>query len=136
MCTYELHPDCVPPSCIYPCPLNVFLVSYCNFSSYHYFHVCTTSRIPNNPIDMKSSILFCFIGLGAALHLVPSRPTKKFELNLTWDTKAPDGVERQQALINGQFPGPPLIFDEDDNVEVTVNNFLPYNTTMHWHGIE
>ncbi|KAF4768051.1 hypothetical protein HAV15_002233 [Penicillium sp. str.  len=85
---------------------------------------------------MKSSILFCFIGLGAALHLVPSRPTKKFELNLTWDTKAPDGVERQQALINGQFPGPPLIFDEDDNVEVTVNNFLPYNTTMHWHGIE
>ncbi|KAJ5400769.1 hypothetical protein N7465_011258 [Penicillium sp. CMV-2018d] len=85
---------------------------------------------------MKPSILFCFIGLGAALHLVPSRPTKKFELNLTWDTKAPDGVERQQALINGQFPGPPLIVDEGDNVEVTVNNFLPYNTTMHWHGIE
>ncbi|CAI7638973.1 unnamed protein product [Penicillium discolor] len=85
---------------------------------------------------MKPSILLCFIGLGAALHLVPFRPTKKFELNLTWDTKAPDGVERQQALINGQFPGPPLIFDEDDNVEVTVNNFLPYNTTMHWHGIE
>ncbi|KAL2698464.1 hypothetical protein AAEP93_009852 [Penicillium crustosum] len=85
---------------------------------------------------MKPSILFCFIGLGAALHLVPPRPTKKFELNLTWDTKAPDGVERQQALINGQFPGPSLIFDEGDNVEVTVNNFLPYNTTMHWHGIE
>ncbi|KAJ5617837.1 hypothetical protein N7537_002951 [Penicillium hordei] len=85
---------------------------------------------------MKPSILFCFIGLGAALHLVPSAPTKKFELNLTWDTKAPDGVERQQSLINGQFPGPPLLFDEGDNVEVTVNNFLPYNTTMHWHGIE
>ncbi|CAI7620928.1 unnamed protein product [Penicillium glandicola] len=83
---------------------------------------------------MKPSLLFCFLGLGAALHL--PRPTKKFELNLTWDTKAPDGVERQQALINGQFPGPPLIFDEGDNVEVTVNNFLPFNTTMHWHGIE
>ncbi|KAJ5374028.1 Multicopper oxidase type 2 [Penicillium concentricum] len=85
---------------------------------------------------MKPSILFCFVGLGAALYVVPPRPTKKFELNLTWDTKAPDGVERQQALINGQFPGPSLIFDEGDNVEVTVNNFLPFNTTMHWHGIE
>ncbi|KAJ5824097.1 Multicopper oxidase type 2 [Penicillium robsamsonii] len=85
---------------------------------------------------MKPSILFCFIGLGAALHFAPPRPTKKFELNLTWGTEAPDGVERQQALINGQFPGPPLIFDEGDNVEVTVNNFLPFNTTMHWHGIE
>ncbi|OQE38914.1 hypothetical protein PENCOP_c007G01199 [Penicillium coprophilum] len=85
---------------------------------------------------MKPSILFGFIGLGAALHLLPPRPTKKFELTLTWGTEAPDGVERQQALINGQFPGPPLIFDEGDNVEVTVNNFLPFNTTMHWHGIE
>ncbi|KAJ5503444.1 Multicopper oxidase type 2 [Penicillium fimorum] len=85
---------------------------------------------------MRPSIFFCFIGLGAALNFVPPRPTKKFELNLTWGTKAPDGVERQQALINGQFPGPPLIFDEGDNVEVTVNNFLPFNTTMHWHGIE
>ncbi|KAJ5170324.1 uncharacterized protein N7500_003107 [Penicillium coprophilum] len=85
---------------------------------------------------MRPSILFCFVGLGAALHLLPPRPTKIFELTLTWGTEAPDGVERQQALINGQFPGPPLIFDEGDNVEVTVNNLLPFNTTMHWHGIE
>ncbi|KAG0153209.1 hypothetical protein PDIDSM_5059 [Penicillium digitatum] len=85
---------------------------------------------------MKPSLLFGFIGLGAALHHVPPRPIKKFELNLTWDTKAPDGVDRQQALINGQFPGPPLVFDEGDKVEVTVNNFLPFNTTIHWHGIE
>ncbi|KAJ5142785.1 Multicopper oxidase type 2 [Penicillium bovifimosum] len=85
---------------------------------------------------MKPFILYCLIGLGAALDLARSRPTKEFELNLTWDKGAPDGVERKQALINGQFPGPALIFDEGDNVEVTVNNYLPFNTTMHWHGIE
>ncbi|KAJ5964277.1 Multicopper oxidase type 2 [Penicillium vulpinum] len=85
---------------------------------------------------MKPYIVFCFIGLAAALYTVPPRPTKKFELNITWGTKAPDGFERQQALINDQFPGPPLIFDEDDDVEVTVNNYMPFNTTVHWHGIE
>ncbi|KAJ5572129.1 Multicopper oxidase type 2 [Penicillium sp. DV-2018c] len=85
---------------------------------------------------MKPFILYSLIALGAALDLASPSPTKKFELNLTWDSGAPDGVERQQAFINGQFPGPPLIFDEGDNVEVTVNNFLPFNTTMHWHGIE
>jgi FtsP/CotA-like multicopper oxidase with cupredoxin domain len=85
---------------------------------------------------MKLSVLFCYVGLGAASAVVKQSPTKRFELNLTWETRAPDGVERQQVLINGQFPGPPLIIDEGDNVEVTVNNFLPFNTTIHYHGIE
>ncbi|KAJ5788527.1 Multicopper oxidase type 2 [Penicillium paradoxum] len=85
---------------------------------------------------MKLSIILSFIGLGAALDLAQPYPTKKFELNLRWSSSAPDGVEREHALINGQFPGPPLIFDQGDNIEVTVNNYLPFNTTMHWHGIE
>lgn len=63
-------------------------------------------------------------------------PTKQFELNLTWESGAPDGVAREQFLVNGQFPGPPLIMDEGDNIEVTVNNFTPFNTTVHYHGIE
>jgi len=85
---------------------------------------------------MKLSVLLCCVGLGAASAVVKRSPTKQFELNLTWETKSPDGVERQQILVNGQFPGPPLIIDEGDNVEVTVNNFMPFNTTMHYHGIE
>jgi FtsP/CotA-like multicopper oxidase with cupredoxin domain len=85
---------------------------------------------------MKLSVLFCCVGLGAASALVKQPLTKQFELNLTWGTRAPDGVERQQILVNGQFPGPPLIIDEGDEVEVTVNNFLPFNTTLHYHGIE
>ncbi|KAL2132532.1 hypothetical protein VTI74DRAFT_3692 [Chaetomium olivicolor] len=38
-------------------------------------------------------------------------------------------------FTNGQFPGPNLIFDEDDDVEVTVYNDMPRNASVHWHGI-
>lgn len=81
---------------------------------------------------MKSLVLLWGVVAATAL----ADPVKRFELNLTWATGAPDGVERQQILVNDQFPGPPLIFDEGDEVEVTVNNFLPVNTTVHYHGIE
>jgi FtsP/CotA-like multicopper oxidase with cupredoxin domain len=83
---------------------------------------------------MKLSTLLCLAGLSSALPSLGS--PKRFELNLTWEKRAPDGVEREQALINGQFPGPPLMLDEGDEVEVTVNNHLHYNTTIHYHGIE
>lgn len=73
-------------------------------------------------------------GLAAALAL-EKPPIKQFELDLTWSKRAVGGVERDQVLVNGQFPGPALIFDEGDDVEVTVNNFLPFDTTVHYHGI-
>ena len=41
-----------------------------------------------------------------------------FEINLTWETRAPDGQPRNVILINGQFPGPQLNLDYGDNVEV------------------
>lgn len=37
--------------------------------------------------------------------------------------------------VNGQFPGPPLICDEDDDVEITVHNHMPFNNSVHWHGM-
>ncbi|KAI1830098.1 hypothetical protein DTO013E5_7654 [Penicillium roqueforti] len=95
---------------------------------------------------MNLAVLMSLAGLGASLTvgLEAKSPfiagrlsqTKQFELNLTWESFAPDGVAREQFLINGQFPGPPLIMDEGDDVEVTVNNFSPFNTTIHYHGIE
>lgn len=82
---------------------------------------------------------FSFLFYLAKLHiLIPTQgsQTKEFELNLAWESRASDGVERPQALINGQFPGPPLILDEGDSVEVVVNNLMPFDTTVHFHGIE
>ncbi|ORY60947.1 multicopper oxidase [Pseudomassariella vexata] len=61
---------------------------------------------------------------------------KPFELTLTWEKHAPDGFEKKMILTNGQFPGPPLEMNYGDDVEVTVHNKMPFNTTLHYHGIE
>lgn len=95
---------------------------------------------------MKLAVLLSSLGLAAALDgdyilrssstTDPISTTKRFELNATWGSWEADGVQREQVLFNGRFPGPPLIMDEGDNIEVTVNNFMPFNTTIHYHGIE
>lgn len=60
--------------------------------------------------------------------------TRKYELTITWEKGAPDGVERELFKVNGQFPGPVLEMNEGDNVEVHVMNKSPFNTTVHYHG--
>lgn len=47
-----------------------------------------------------------------------------------------DGEERFALAVNGQTPGPAIICNWGDMVEVTVTNALVDNaTTIHWHGI-
>ncbi|EEH41760.1 laccase-1 [Paracoccidioides lutzii Pb01] len=60
---------------------------------------------------------------------------RRFELELTWVTASPDGVERQMIFTNNQFPGPQLDVIEGDKVEVVVKNSLPFSTAIHFHGI-
>ncbi|KAH6651959.1 multicopper oxidase [Truncatella angustata] len=62
--------------------------------------------------------------------------TRRFDIVLTWEKGAPDGYEREMFKVNGQFPGPLLEIEEGDNVEIMVKNDSPYNTTLHYHGIE
>ncbi|KAH6842859.1 multicopper oxidase [Chaetomium sp. MPI-CAGE-AT-0009] len=56
-------------------------------------------------------------------------------LRLTWAEGAPNGQAREMIFTNGQYPGPNLVFNEDDEVEITVYNDMPRNATVHWHGI-
>ncbi|XP_078174670.1 laccase-4-like [Carex rostrata] len=39
------------------------------------------------------------------------------------------------VTVNGQFPGPKLVAREGDRVIVKVVNHVPYNITLHWHGV-
>ncbi|EFQ33709.1 multicopper oxidase [Colletotrichum graminicola M1.001] len=71
----------------------------------------------------------------AAVPTNQSRP-KTFELTFTWEKHAPDGYEKEMVLTNGQFPGPVLEMTHGDDIEVTVHNNMPFNTTVHYHGIE
>ncbi|KAL4954012.1 laccase-1 [Aspergillus filifer] len=78
------------------------------------------------------------LGLLLALNLSFSHAKRVYEaLELTWESGAPNGGERRDMVYtNGQYPGPDLLWDEDDEVEVYVVNDTPFNTTVHWHGIE
>ncbi|KAG9098066.1 hypothetical protein FRC06_006844 [Ceratobasidium sp. 370] len=57
-------------------------------------------------------------------------------LNVTYGTSNVDGTAKPSWLINGQTPGPHLVWDEGDQISVTVYNYGPESMTMHWHGIE
>lgn len=76
-----------------------------------------------------------------------------YTLDLTWALGSPNGVQRELVFVNDRFPGPPLYADEGDDVtvwteypvtmatisnckQVEVNNHTPFNTTVHFHGIE
>ncbi|WOK91822.1 laccase-4-like [Canna indica] len=39
------------------------------------------------------------------------------------------------VTVNGQFPGPEIVAREGDRVVVRVANHVPYNVTLHWHGV-
>ena len=64
-----------------------------------------------------------------------SQGPRKYDLTVTWEKRAPNGVTRDVILINGQTPGPMIEVNEGDDVEVTVHNQTPHNTTMHFHGM-
>ncbi|KAJ5350264.1 hypothetical protein N7541_007991 [Penicillium brevicompactum] len=49
--------------------------------------------------------------------------------------RSPDGFPREVYLINGQQPGPMIDVEEGDDLEVFVQNELPVETTIHWHGL-
>eukprot|EP00878_Enallax_costatus_P033800 GHUV01037365.1.p1 GENE.GHUV01037365.1~~GHUV01037365.1.p1 ORF type:complete len:432 (+),score=88.08 GHUV01037365.1:181-1476(+) len=65
---------------------------------------------------------------------------KKYKLDVTVGSGAPDCVNRKVILVNGEFQ-PRLIFTQGDWVEVTVTNNLPADwpevsngVSIHWHG--
>ena len=49
---------------------------------------------------------------------------------------APDGIYREMMVFNGQYPGPTIVADWGDTIEITVTNGLTNNgTSVHWHGL-
>jgi FtsP/CotA-like multicopper oxidase with cupredoxin domain len=63
--------------------------------------------------------------------------TQTFDLRLTNTTCNPDGgPQKWCALINGQYPGPPIRANWGDTVQIVVHNDLQHNgTSIHWHGV-
>jgi FtsP/CotA-like multicopper oxidase with cupredoxin domain len=60
---------------------------------------------------------------------------KVFDLTVTWEKHAPDGVARDMLLVNGRSPGLTIEVEQNDWVVVNVMNKSPFNTSVHFHGM-
>ncbi|CAI6336413.1 unnamed protein product [Periconia digitata] len=61
---------------------------------------------------------------------------RKYTLEITNATMAPDGFPRDMQVVNGQYPGPTIEANWGDILQITVINRLHANGTgIHWHGI-
>lgn len=61
--------------------------------------------------------------------------TVTYNLEVTSKTLSPDGVPRLMQVFNGQYPGPEIVADWGDTLQITVKNSLTNNgTSIHWHG--
>ncbi|PYH92298.1 extracellular dihydrogeodin oxidase/laccase [Aspergillus ellipticus CBS 707.79] len=61
---------------------------------------------------------------------------REYWFDIVNTTAAPDGVERQVLLVNGQYPGPTIEANWGDTVKVHVTNRMQDNgTSIHFHGI-
>jgi hypothetical protein len=59
--------------------------------------------------------------------------TVSYHLEITNVTVAPDGLSRIGSLINGRYPGPTIIANWGDTLQITVKNSLENNGTgIHW----
>ncbi|CAG8788376.1 26252_t:CDS:1 [Dentiscutata erythropus] len=64
------------------------------------------------------------------------QPTvRKYTLKLSQTQWTPDGHSRPVYLVNNQYPGPILQAYKGDTFSITVENDLPVETSMHWHGM-
>lgn len=50
---------------------------------------------------------------------------------------APDGVMTDMMVFNNQYPGPAIVADWGDTIQITVKNSLANGngTSVHWHGL-
>jgi FtsP/CotA-like multicopper oxidase with cupredoxin domain len=91
-----------------------------------------------NLIGARLWVLFTLLSWTTTTLASPLPPVvgpRQFDLTLTWTTYNADGKDRRMILVNGEFPGPLLEINEGEQVDIWVHNQLPYNTTVHFHGI-
>ncbi|KAF2675303.1 hypothetical protein BT63DRAFT_365564 [Microthyrium microscopicum] len=62
--------------------------------------------------------------------------TVSYDLTVSYQNIAPDGVVKNGLVINGGFPGPLIEANWGDTIQVTVhNNLTDEGTSLHWHGL-
>jgi len=60
---------------------------------------------------------------------------KEFYLDIDYTTVNITGKRAVATTINGQLPGPTLVWQEGDTITLHVTNHLKKSSSIHWHGI-
>ena len=60
---------------------------------------------------------------------------KEFFLDIGYTPVNITGKHSVATTINGQIPGPTLVWQEGDTVTIHVTNHLKKSSSIHWHGI-
>nr|CAB3496044.1 unnamed protein product [Digitaria exilis] len=63
-------------------------------------------------------------------------PYRFFDWDITYGEINPLGVSQQGILINGQFPGPTIECQTNDNLIINVRNSLPDPFLLSWNGLQ
>lgn len=69
-------------------------------------------------MQMSLSKRVILVFLGNIIYLARSAHVY-YNLDLTWEIGAPDGIEREMVFVNQQFPGPVLVADQGDDITVS-----------------
>lgn len=101
---------------------TLLFLAFLSFVQIGYAYPCPDS---SNPEDCDDA---------SAVSKTTTNNTVHFNLTLTWEDWSVAGKTRKMILTNGQFPAPTLRLKQGDDVEVLVNNSLPFSTTVHFHG--
>ncbi|GMH04653.1 hypothetical protein Nepgr_006493 [Nepenthes gracilis] len=79
--------------------------------------------------------LFC-VSTALVANVYADDPYRFFNWNVTYGTIYPLGVPQQGILINGQFPGPDIYSQTNDNLIINVYNSLDEPFLISWNGIQ
>ncbi|KAJ7124597.1 Cu-oxidase-domain-containing protein, partial [Mycena crocata] len=73
-----------------------------------------------------SAILLAILRSVSGVAVKPRAPAvaHQVEMNIVNAPLAPDGFTRSTVVVNGQYPGPPILINKGDSLSVTVNNQL------------
>ncbi|KAJ1272289.1 hypothetical protein BS78_06G190800 [Paspalum vaginatum] len=71
-----------------------------------------------------------------AITSVAETPYRFYDWEVTYGDIDPLGVPQQGILINGQFPGPKIECQTNDNFIINVRNRLPDPFLLSWNGIQ
>lgn len=65
-----------------------------------------------------------------------TRPLREFRLVAQQgEAEVAPGKVYRNWMYNGQFPGPEIRVKEGERLRIIVENQLPEDTTVHWHGV-